>query len=142
VCVLFNIGEDRFLVSVEIRKPIKSRHSTTPQSIIKRACSWWLIIIIWKWWCSISCKIIDIIILIDKLFIFILQIVINLVSLLSFAWDQIYIREVNHAFLNCAHISLTGDDCVGRFVILRWIKTSEAPKRVMLVRNISLGKYF
>jgi hypothetical protein len=68
--------------------------------------------------------------------------VINLVSLLSFAWDQIYIREINHAFLNCTHVSLTGDDCVRRFVVLRGIKTTEASERVMLVRNISLSKNF
>jgi hypothetical protein len=38
---------------------------------------------------------------------------INLVSSLSFAWNKIYIREVNQAFLDLAHISLAIDYHVG-----------------------------
>ena len=139
VCVLFDITEYGFLVAIEIGKPIKSR-DTTPQSIVKRACSWWLIFIIWKRWHSISCKIIDVLFLIDKLFIFVLQAMIDLVSSLSFAWNKIYIREVNQAFLDLAHISLAIDYHVGGgFGVFRWIKT-EAKRWWLVLGNIGLAK--
>ena len=140
--VLFNIPEYRFLVPVEIGKPIKSR-DTTSHAIINWARSRWLIFIVWKWRHSICSNIIDILILVDKLFIFILQ-VFTTGPLQGFAMDQIYIRNVNQAFVNLIHVSMNCDSRVRRFVILRWIKISEAVslKRRIELRNICISKNF
>jgi len=142
VCVLFNIPEYRFLVPVEIGKPIKSR-DTTAHAIIYWARSRWLIFIVWKWRHSIGSNVIDIFFLVDKLFIFILQ-VFTTGPLQSFAMDQIYIRKVNEAFVNLTHVSMNCDSRVGGFVVLRWIKCSEAVslKGRIELRNICISKNF
>ena len=142
MCVLFNISEYRFLVPVEIGKPIKSR-DTTAHAIINWARSRWLIFIVWKWRHSICSNIIDILFLVDKLFIFILQ-VFTTGPLQSFSMDQIYIRKVYLAFVYLIHVSMNCDSRIRRFVILRWIKCSEAVSlnRRIELRNICISENF